>query len=148
MNMCNEQSGHSNNTARRLKRLAYKFLTAAADSTNPRLAIPGGSRSLETLRLENGSRVCGSDLSPQISPLEAGLGFCCKFGKAGGFIGEEALMRMKHAGGPQRQLVCFTLAIEADLSNAALGFVDAASNTRLHLRPGDLLTLIGNEAVL
>ena len=127
----------------------YAALWSTAQA-HPSLGVRNaGYRVLETLRLEKGYRVWGSDLSPYITPLEAGLAFCCKWGKNGGFIGEEALQRVKAEGGPRRKLCCFTVADGALLSNAALGFThpDPAVDAALHLRSHDPLQLYGNEAV-
>lgn len=125
----------------------YAALWAAAQA-HPDLGVRNaGYRVLETLRLEKGYRVWGSDLSPQVSPLEAGLAFCCKWGKPGGFIGEEALKSIKDGSGPTRKLVCFTVEDGTALSNEALGFVDAAADAALALSPQDPLHLYGNEAI-
>jgi glycine cleavage system aminomethyltransferase T/glycine/D-amino acid oxidase-like deaminating enzyme len=67
-----------------------------------------GYRAIESLRLEKGYRVWSSDITPETNPYEAGLGFCVKLGKAGGFVGEEALARVK-AEGVSRRLACLVL---------------------------------------
>ena len=54
--------------------------------------VPGGYRAIESLRLEKGYRVWGSDITPEDNPYEAGLGFAVSLGKANGFIGREALL--------------------------------------------------------
>jgi glycine cleavage system aminomethyltransferase T/glycine/D-amino acid oxidase-like deaminating enzyme len=69
-------------------------------------AVPGGYRAIDSLRLEKGYRVWGADLSPDVTPYEAGLGFCVRLGKPGGFLGEAALTA---AGEPTRRLRCVTL---------------------------------------
>ena len=66
-----------------------------------------GLHAVDSLRLEKGYRHWGSDISPDDTPLEAGLGFCVKFDK-GDFIGRDALLRMKKSG-LTRKLVVFTL---------------------------------------
>src|SRR5580698_4793930 len=58
--------------------------------------VPGGYRAIESLRLEKGYRVWGSDVTTPDSPYEAGLGFAVKM-KKGDFIGRDALER---AGAP------------------------------------------------
>ncbi len=70
--------------------------------------LPAGYRAIESLRLEKGYRVWGTDLTAETTPYEAGLGFCVKLGKPGGFIGEEALRRVK-AEGVRRRLACLVL---------------------------------------
>jgi glycine cleavage system T protein len=67
----------------------------------PHGLVPGGYRAIESLRLEKGYRVWGSDVTSADSPLEAGLGFAVRMDK-GEFIGKEALLA---AGEPQRRLV-------------------------------------------
>ena len=55
----------------------------------------GGYRAIDSLRLEKGYRVWSSDITPEDTPYEAGLGFAVRLDKAGGFIGREALLRIK-----------------------------------------------------
>ena len=43
------------------------------------------------MRLEKGYRAWGRELSPDINPYEAGLGFAVKLDKPGGFRGRDAL---------------------------------------------------------
>ncbi len=71
----------------------------------PHGLVPGGYRAIESLRLEKGYRVWGSDVTTTDSPIEAGLGFAVKMTK-GDFIGREALER---AGEPTRRLACLVL---------------------------------------
>jgi 4-methylaminobutanoate oxidase (formaldehyde-forming) len=71
-------------------------------------AVPGGYRAIDSLRLEKGYRVWGADLSPDVTPYEAGLGFCVRLGKPGGFLGEAALVAARERG-LTRRLRCLTL---------------------------------------
>ena len=71
----------------------------------PHGLVPGGYRAIESMRLEKGYRVWGSDVTTTDSPFEAGLGFAVKM-KKGDFIGREALER---AGEPTRRLACLVL---------------------------------------
>ena len=66
-----------------------------------------GLHAVDSLRLEKGYRHWGSDLTPDYSPFEAGLGFAVKLDK-GDFIGREALVKQK-AAGLTRRLVMFIL---------------------------------------
>ena len=66
-----------------------KFLAAGA--------APCGLGARDTLRLEMGYPLNGSDLTPEHTPIEAGLGFFCDLEK-GGFTGRETLVRQKTAG--------------------------------------------------
>lgn len=60
-------------------------------------AKPCGLGARDTLRLEMGYPLNGSDLSPGRTPLEAGLGFFVALDK-GDFIGRDALLAQKAAG--------------------------------------------------
>ncbi len=67
-----------------------------------------GYYALEALRLEKGYRAWSRELTPDITPYEAGLGFAVAMDKPGGFIGREALDGAK--GKPlARRIVQFTL---------------------------------------
>ena len=61
-----------------------------------------GYHALNSLRLEKGYRHWGHDISPDETPLEAGLGFAVAWDKAGGFIGRDALVEQRSLGVPQR----------------------------------------------
>lgn len=56
----------------------------------------------DSLRLEAGYPLYGHELSPEISPLAAGLGWTVKLGKASDFVGRTALAAEKAAGSPRR----------------------------------------------
>ena len=77
--------------------------------------VPAGYRAIDSLRLEKGYRAWGSDVTPDDSPLEAGLAFSVAEGKD--FVGKEAFERVR-AGGPRRMLVCLLL---ADPRSSTLG---------------------------
>jgi glycine cleavage system aminomethyltransferase T len=70
--------------------------------------VAGGYRAIDALRLEKGYRVWSSDITPEETPYEAGLGFAAALDKAGGFIGREALVAAKTAG-PRKRLRCLIL---------------------------------------
>jgi 4-methylaminobutanoate oxidase (formaldehyde-forming) len=61
-----------------------------------------GYHALNSLRLEKGYRHWGHDISPDETPLEAGLGFVVGWKKPDGFIGCDALAAQKEAGVHQR----------------------------------------------
>ncbi|WP_037075240.1 aminomethyltransferase family protein, partial [Rhizobium sp. PDO1-076] len=68
---------------------------------------PIGYRALESLRLEKGYRAWGSDITPNDTPLEAGLGFAVKMKSYADFIGRSALAAV--AGQPlKKRLVGFS----------------------------------------
>lgn len=70
--------------------------------------VAGGYRAIESLRLEKGYRVWSTDITPETDPYEAGLGFCVRLDKPGGFEGMDALRAAK-AAGVSRRLRCLTL---------------------------------------
>jgi 4-methylaminobutanoate oxidase (formaldehyde-forming) len=74
-------------------------------SGRPHGLRPGGYKAIESLRLEKGYRVWGSDVTSIDTPYEAGLGFAVRMDK-GDFIGRDAL---EAAGAPTRQLVGLVL---------------------------------------
>ncbi len=76
--------------------------------------VAGGYRAIDSLRLEKGYRVWSSDITPDDTPFEAGLGFAVKLDK-GDFSGREALLRRRR---PERRLCCLVL---ADPRAVALG---------------------------
>jgi 4-methylaminobutanoate oxidase (formaldehyde-forming) len=70
--------------------------------------VAAGYRAIDSLRLEKGYRYWSTDITPDDTPYEAGLGFAVKLGK-GDFVGREALVRQK-AAGVRRRLGCLALA--------------------------------------
>lgn len=69
---------------------------------------PTGYRAIESLRLEKGYRAWGSDITPNDTPLEAGLGWAVKLKKNTDFLGRSALQSRE--GQPHlKQLACFTV---------------------------------------
>ncbi|OWA36585.1 glycine cleavage system protein T [Saccharibacillus sp. O16] len=63
--------------------------------------LPCGLGARDTLRFEAKLPLYGQELSADITPLEAGLGYFVKLGK-GDFIGREALAAQKEAGVPRK----------------------------------------------
>jgi 4-methylaminobutanoate oxidase (formaldehyde-forming) len=68
--------------------------------------VNAGHYAINSLRLEKGYRALGAELSPDDTPLEAGLGFALDWTKD--FIGRQALQRQK-AAGLKRRLALFVL---------------------------------------
>ena len=66
-----------------------------------------GYRAIESLRLEKGYRAWSSDLSPDHTPLQAGLGFAVKLDSNTPFLGREALVEQRQHP-LKRRLACFT----------------------------------------
>jgi len=70
---------------------------------------PTGMSALSSLRMEKAYRDMAHDIDSQDNPIEAGLGFAVAWDKPGGFVGREALLKVKDAGTPRRRLVQFKL---------------------------------------
>ena len=66
-----------------------------------------GYRAIDTLRMEKGYLYWSSDITPDYTPFEAGLGFRVSLRK-NDFIGRDALVRAK-AEGPRQRLCMFAL---------------------------------------
>src|SRR5262249_42254268 len=66
-----------------------------------------GYRAIDTLRMEKAYLYWSSDITPDYTPFEAGLGFRVSLKKRD-FIGREALVKAK-ASGPTQRLCTFTL---------------------------------------
>ena len=82
----------------------WDALWAAGESDG---LVAAGYRAIEALRLEKGYRAWSSDITPDETPYEAGLGFAVAIDK-GEFIGREALVAAK-AAGPGKRLRCLVL---------------------------------------
>ncbi len=70
--------------------------------------VAAGYKAIDTLRLEKGYRYWSAEITPDYTPLEAGLSFAVDFEK-NDFVGKEALLKQKEAGIKQR-LCCMSLA--------------------------------------
>jgi glycine cleavage system aminomethyltransferase T len=79
--------------------------------------LAGGYRAIDSLRLEKGYRVWSSDITPEETPYEAGLGFAVRLNKAADFVGRDALIAAKEAG-PRKRLACLVI---DDPRSVALG---------------------------
>lgn len=69
---------------------------------------PVGLGARDTLRLESKLSLYGNDIDETTNPIEAGLGWTVKLGKATPFLGQEALRAIK-AEGVSRKLVGFEM---------------------------------------
>ena len=86
----------------------YKKLMAVGKDFD---LINAGYRCIESCRLEMFYRAWGSDIGPDYTPFEAGLGWAVKLHKSNQpFLGRDALLRQFDAGvdSLKRRLVCFT----------------------------------------
>lgn len=64
--------------------------------------LPVGLGARDTLRFEAVLALYGQELSPDITPLEAGIGFAVKLKKEADFIGKKALQEQKERGVPRK----------------------------------------------
>jgi aminomethyltransferase len=71
---------------------------AILEAGRPAGLLPAGLGARDTLRLEAGYCLYGHELSEEITPLEAGLGWTVKLNKGGDFIGRQALLEQKEHG--------------------------------------------------
>jgi glycine cleavage system aminomethyltransferase T/glycine/D-amino acid oxidase-like deaminating enzyme len=87
----------------------YEDLVAAGADLG---LVDAGYSAINSLRLDKGYRAFGSDLTPDHTPLEAGLRFTCKLGTSIDFVGRTAL-ETAIANGPRRRLVSFRVGASA-----------------------------------
>ncbi|WP_137157540.1 FAD-dependent oxidoreductase [Rhizobium sp. FKL33] len=85
-----------------------RIYDALMDAGAPHGLKPVGYRALESLRLEKGYRAWGSDITPNDTPDEAGLGWAVKLGKPIDFLGRKALETVKDHS-LKKRLVGFTV---------------------------------------
>jgi glycine cleavage system aminomethyltransferase T/glycine/D-amino acid oxidase-like deaminating enzyme len=84
------------------------------EAGRPHGLVAGGYKAIDSLRLEKGYRVWGSDITPDETPYEAGLDFAVKLDKED-FVGLGALLERSE---PSRRLACLVL---DDPRSVALG---------------------------
>jgi 4-methylaminobutanoate oxidase (formaldehyde-forming) len=82
----------------------YGALMAAGRSFG---LVNAGYRAIESCRLEKGYRAWGSDIGPDHTPIEAGLGWAVKDRSGVDFIGRSAI-REQRANGVRKRLAAFT----------------------------------------
>ena len=80
----------------------YEALMQTGDVRN------AGYRAIETLRLEKGFHAWGSDIGPDHTPDEAGLGWAVKLRKNIDFRGRAAIEAQRREG-VKKMLACFTI---------------------------------------
>lgn len=80
----------------------YEYALNLWDKLTTLGAIPCGQGAFDSLRIEKGMRGWGSDLTPNYTPLEAGLDFIVKFDHD--FKGKQALIEQKQQG--LKQILC------------------------------------------
>jgi aminomethyltransferase len=113
---------------------AYESVTmwnAILDAGRAEGVKPIGLAARDSLRFEPCLPLYGHELSPSITPLEAGLGFAVKTDK-GDFVGRDALLKQRLEG-PERKLVCLQMEdkgvprenYEVQKEGVTIGFVTA-----------------------
>jgi glycine cleavage system aminomethyltransferase T/glycine/D-amino acid oxidase-like deaminating enzyme len=80
--------------------------------------VNAGYYAIESMRLEKAYRAFGRELTPDYTPVEAGLLFACKLKTQIPFLGREALEQAR-AAGPRRRLVSLVLAPPASPTPAS-----------------------------
>ena len=97
--------------------------------------VAGGYRAIDSMRLEKGYRVWAADITPDDTPVEAGLGFCVR--REGGFNGAAALgldpegAQERELPKPERRLRCLVL---EDPRSVALGNEPVRVDGEIHGR--------------
>jgi len=86
--------------------LAPEHATKVWDALTEQGARPIGLGARDTLRLEVCFHLYGNDLSEELGPIEAGLGWCCK--EDTGFVGSDVIRAQRESGTAER-LVPFVL---------------------------------------
>jgi glycine cleavage system aminomethyltransferase T/glycine/D-amino acid oxidase-like deaminating enzyme len=79
------------------------------EAGRPHGLVAAGYRAIDALRIEKGYRVWATDITPDETPYEAGLGFAVALDKEPEFIGRDALVAAR-AAGPRKRLRCLVLA--------------------------------------
>jgi len=92
----------------------YDVLMAAGGELG---LVNAGYRAIESCRLEKGYRAWGSDIGPDHTPIEAGLGWAVKMRKNIPFRGREAI-EGQLSGGVKKRLACF---VPEDADTVLLG---------------------------
>lgn len=121
------------------ERLAEAVLAAGA----PRGLELTGLGARDSLRLEAGFPLYGHEITDQISPLAAGLGWVVKFDK-GAFIGSEALKAEKQQG-PGKRIVFFKTGDRRIVRVGAA--VSTAAGSEVGLVVSGTLSPVLNEAI-
>jgi 4-methylaminobutanoate oxidase (formaldehyde-forming) len=82
--------------------------TTLWEAGRPHGLVAAGYRAIDALRIEKGYRVWSSDITPDETPYEAGLGFAVALDKAPPSMARDALVAAR-AAGPRQGLRCLVL---------------------------------------
>ena len=87
---------------------AAAVFDALVECGRPHRMQLAGYRAIESLRLEKGYRAWGSDIGPDHTPLEAGLGWAVKLDSGVPFLGRDALLAQRQSP-LRKRLACFVV---------------------------------------
>ncbi len=99
--------------------LGWEVMVPVADAVRVHTALAAGGAvnagyyAIESLRLEKGYRAFGRELTPDLTPVEAGLVFATALKGDKDFLGRDALEAHRERlaeGGPRRRIVSFAVA--------------------------------------
>jgi aminomethyltransferase len=100
---------------------------AAVAGGAPVGVIPAGLGARDSLRLEAAMPLYGHELTADTSPLEAGLARFIAWDKPA-FIGRDALVRLRDAGKPARQIVAFEMERRGPVARQGFAVMDGAGS--------------------
>ena len=118
--------------------------TALLEAGRPRGLEPAGLGARDSLRLEAGYPLYGHEITADISPLTAGLGWTVKLGKGVDFIGREALLAETRDGAENK--VVFFKTGDRRIVRAETPVLDASGRSVGRVLSGTLSPIL-NEAV-
>lgn len=130
---------------------APRIWDALLEAGKDRGVLPAGLGARDTLRIEAGYCLYGSDITDETNPLEAGLGWITKLQKDD-FVGKDALTSIQEKG-TERKLVGFVMQERGiprsgypilDESGAKIGVVTSGTQSPL-LKQGIGLGYVPNE---
>ena len=112
----------------------YEDLVAAGADLG---LVDAGYSAINSLRLDKGYRAFGSDLTPDYTPLEAGLRFTCKLATPIDFVGRARAGGGRRGGAPTAPCLASGSAIPTPCSGAASSCCTTARRpARSARRPG------------
>ncbi len=123
---------------------AVALATALLEAGRPLGLELAGLGARDSLRLEAGYPLYGHEITAEISPLTAGLGWTVKLDKGADFIGRAALVAEKQQGGAQK--IVFFKTGDRRIVRAETPVLDATGATVGRVVSGTLSPLL-NEAI-
>lgn len=123
---------------------AVALATAVLEAGKPLGLELAGLGARDSLRLEAGYPLYGHEITADISPLTAGLGWTVKLDKGADFIGREALVAEKAKGSPQK--VVFFKTGDRRIVRAETAVLDGSGANVGRVVSGTLSPLL-NEAI-